>query len=155
MSGALDGISIRLVLVRAPRGLWTTGAVRVIRRVMVDSYVERALVAMKREPSRRWTVGALARVAGLSRAPFARRFERATGKPPLRYLTELRLRLAAARLVASDALLAEIAIDAGYATEFSFAKAFKRAYGVAPGLFRKRAWSLATAVRAVCMLRAA
>jgi AraC-like DNA-binding protein len=122
---------------------------------MVDSHVERALAAMKREPSRGWTVAALARIAGLSRAPFARRFERMMGTPPLRYLTELRLRQAATRLVTSDARLAEIAIDVGYATEFSFAKAFKRAFGVAPGLFRKRAWSITTAFTARAILRAA
>jgi AraC-like DNA-binding protein len=112
---------------------------------MVDSYVERALAAMKREPSRRWTVASLARIAGLSRAPFARRFERVTGQPPLRYLTDLRLRRAAARLVATDVRLAELASEVGYATEFSFAKAFKRAYGVAPGVFRRRAWSTTAA----------
>jgi transcriptional regulator GlxA family with amidase domain len=122
---------------------------------MVDSYVERALAAMKRDPSRSWTVAALARTVGLSRAPFARRFERATGRPPLRYLKELRLRQAATRLVTSDARLAEIAIDVGYATEFSFAKAFKRAYGIAPGLFRKRAWTTTTAFIAMSVLRRA
>jgi AraC-like DNA-binding protein len=126
---------------------------------MVDSYVERALAAMSREPSRRWTVAALARVAGLSRAAFARRFERATGTTPLRHLADLRLRRAATRLVTTDARLAEVAIDIGYATEFSFAKAFKRAFGVAPGVFRKRAWTDLTPFRplcrATCMLRAA
>ncbi|HEX4447708.1 MAG TPA: AraC family transcriptional regulator, partial [Polyangiaceae bacterium] len=86
---------------------------------MVDSHVERALAAMKHEPSRRWTVAALARIAGLSRAPFARRFERATGTPPLKYLTGLRLQRAATRLVTTDARLAEIAFEIGYATEFS------------------------------------
>ena len=122
---------------------------------MVDSHVERALAAMKRDPSRRWTVADLARIAGLSRAPFARRFERTMGAPPLRYLTELRLRQAVTRLVTTDAGLAAIAIDVGYATEFSFAKAFKRAYGIAPGIFRKRAWATTSAFRATSVLRAA
>jgi transcriptional regulator GlxA family with amidase domain len=122
---------------------------------MVDSHVERALAAMKREPSRRWTVAALAREAGLSRAPFARRFERAMGVPPLRYLTELRLRHAATRLVTSDAPLAEIATAIGYATEFSFAKAFKRAFGVAPGIFRRRAWAASTVFTVTSVARAA
>jgi transcriptional regulator GlxA family with amidase domain len=122
---------------------------------MVDSFVERALAAMKREPARRWTVSSLARVAGLSRAPFARRFERATGHPPARYLAEMRLRLAATRLVSSDVRLAEIAGEIGYATEFSFAKAFKRTYGIAPGLFRKRAWGVAAALTATAVARAA
>jgi transcriptional regulator GlxA family with amidase domain len=122
---------------------------------MVDSYVERAVAAMKRHPSRRWTVAELARVAGLSRAPFARRFERAMGTSPLRYLTDLRLRLAAARLVTSDARLAEIAFEVGYATEFSFAKAFRRTYGVAPGVFRRCAWTATTALTRASLLRAA
>jgi AraC-like DNA-binding protein len=122
---------------------------------MVDSYVERALVAMRRQPSRRWTVASLARVAGLSRAPFARRFERAMGAPPLRYLTDLRLRMAATRLVTGDARLAEIASEVGYATEFSFAKAFRRVYGVAPGTFRRRAWTTTLAFTRPSALRAA
>lgn len=89
---------------------------------MVDSYVKRALAAMKRDPARRWTVAALARLAGLSRAPFARRFEAEMGTTTLRFLTELRLRNAAARLVATDARLAEIAM----ATTAAFTRAAAR-----------------------------
>jgi AraC-like DNA-binding protein len=122
---------------------------------MVDSHVERALAAMRCHPSRRWTVASLAQVAGLSRAPFARRFERAMGAPPRRYLTDLRLRLAATRLVTTDARLAEIADQVGYATEFSFAKAFRRAFGIAPGTFRRRAWTTTIAFTRASALCAA
>jgi AraC-like DNA-binding protein len=102
-----------------------------------DPYVERALAAMKADPARRWTVSALARVAGLSRAPFARRFRRALGVPPLRWLTEHRLAAARRRLVETDLALAAIAAEIGYESEFAFAKAFKRRFGVAPGRFRR------------------
>jgi AraC-like DNA-binding protein len=91
------------------------------------------------DPARRWTVAALARVAGLSRAPFARRFRRSTGTSPLRWLTEHRLGLAQRRLVATDLGLAAIAVEIGYSSDFAFAKAFKRAFGVAPGGFRRLA----------------
>jgi AraC-like DNA-binding protein len=104
-----------------------------------DAQVDRAIEAMKVTPTRRWTVASLARVAGLSRAAFARRFARATGVAPLRWLTEHRMELARARLLETDALLAAIAAEVGYACEFAFAKAFKRIVGVAPGTFR-RAW---------------
>jgi transcriptional regulator GlxA family with amidase domain len=104
-----------------------------------DSQVARAVAAMKAAPSRRWTVAELGRVAGLSRAAFARRFTRAVGRPPLRWLAEHRLRLAQARLVETDLALAAIAGELGYQCEFAFAKAFKRMVGVAPGLFRRRA----------------
>jgi transcriptional regulator GlxA family with amidase domain len=102
-----------------------------------DPHVARALAAMKADPARRWTVAALARIAGLSRAPFARRFAEAVGAPPMRWLTEHRLRLAGARLVGSDDGLAAIAVEIGYASEFAFAKAFKRLFRVAPGRFRR------------------
>lgn len=104
-----------------------------------DPYVERALAAMRSDPARTWTVAALAKVAGLSRAPFARRFRESTGISPLRWLREHRLGLAKERLVEeSDLALAEIAVDIGYATEFAFAKAFKRLFGLAPGTYRRR-----------------
>jgi transcriptional regulator GlxA family with amidase domain len=104
-----------------------------------DSFVQRALEAMMADPARRWTVAALARVAGLSRAPFARRFRRSTDTSPLRWLTEHRLGLAQRRLVATDLGLAAIALDIGYSSDFAFAKAFKRAFGIAPGSFRRLA----------------
>ncbi len=102
-----------------------------------DAQVVRALDAMKAEPARRWTVAELARVAGLSRAAFARRFQRALGTSPLRWLTEHRLGIAEARLLETDLALAGIAAAIGYESEFAFAKAFKRLFGVAPGMFRR------------------
>jgi transcriptional regulator GlxA family with amidase domain len=42
----------------------------------------------------------------------------------------------AALLRCTDASLAQIAAQPGYGTEFSFGKAFKRAFGIAPGAYR-------------------
>lgn len=103
-----------------------------------DEHVARALERMRRRPDQRWTVHGLAKVAGLSRAVFARRFVAALGIPPLRYLTELRLQLAAELLVESDETLASIAARVGYESEFAFSRAFKRQRGEAPGVFRRR-----------------
>ena len=102
-----------------------------------DAQVERALDAMKNDPARRWSVAQLARIAGLSRAAFARRFSLSLGVPPLKWLAEHRLELAREKLVTSDWPLAAIAAEVGYACEFAFAKAFKRRFGRAPGLFRR------------------
>ncbi|MBX3201359.1 MAG: helix-turn-helix transcriptional regulator [Labilithrix sp.] len=104
-----------------------------------DAYVERALAAMKADPARRWTVTSLARAAGLSRAPFARRFRRATGTAPLRWLAEHRIGLAGDRLVEGELALAAIAAEVGYRSEFALSKAFKRILGVAPTVYRRRA----------------
>lgn len=108
-----------------------------LRVVSKDPHVERALAAMKSEPARRWTVAALGRVAGLSRAALARRFTSELGTSPLRWLAEHRLRCAQARLLETDLPLAAIAADVGYQCEFAFAKAFKRIIGLPPGVFRR------------------
>lgn len=123
---------------------------------MVDLRIARALDAMKADPARRWTVSSLARVAGLSRAAFARRFAEAAHTSPLRWLTIRRLEIAQVRLVTTDDGLAAIAAEVGYATEFAFAKAFKREVGVAPGSFRRaiRSVTRETAIRASLSFRA-
>jgi transcriptional regulator GlxA family with amidase domain len=102
-----------------------------------DVHVDKAIAAMRAAPRRRWTVAALARIAGLSRAPFARRFRESTGMSPFRWLTELRLGLAKERLRETDLPLATLASELGYSSEFALSKAFKRTFGLAPGRFRR------------------
>ena len=60
------------------------------------------------------------------------------GEPPLSYLTSWRMTNARRLLQDSDAPLATVAARSGYGSEFAFAKAFKRAYGIAPGSYRRR-----------------
>ncbi|EEP70446.1 transcriptional regulator [Micromonospora sp. ATCC 39149] len=103
-----------------------------------DPPVTAALHAIHRAPAAPWTVAKLAAEAGLSRAPFARRFATLIGQPPLSYLTWWRMTTAARLLRASDAPLKSVAAQVGYASEFAFANAFKRTYGTAPGTFRRR-----------------
>ena len=109
----------------------------------IDPFVERALAALRAEPARSWTVASLARVAGLSRAPFARRFREATGTSPRRWLTAHRLEIAREQLAAgtSERTLSEVADMIGYASEFAFSKAFTRVIGVPPGEYRRIARS--------------
>jgi AraC-like DNA-binding protein len=106
-------------------------------RRLLDRKVARALNLLQAEPAKRWTVERLARAVGLSRAAFARRFAAVSGRSPLRYLTELRLALAANLLETTDDSLAELALRVGYTSEFAFSRAFKRNHGVAPGSFRR------------------
>lgn len=51
------------------------------------------------------------------------------------YVTRTRL-ATAARLLRTDATIVEIAHRCGYASESSFSRAFKRAFGLAPGAYR-------------------
>ncbi|WP_428966787.1 AraC family transcriptional regulator [Micromonospora fluostatini] len=101
-----------------------------------DRAVTAALAAMHGDPARPWTVGTLAAEAGLSRAAFARRFATLLGQPPLTYLTWWRMTTATRLLHGSDAPLRTVAARVGYGSEFAFATAFKRRYGISPGRYR-------------------
>jgi len=95
-----------------------------------------ALRAIHGRPQHRWTVQRLAEVAGMSRTAFTHRFTALVGKPPMTYLTHWRLTQGARLLRQTKDPLATIARQVGYSTEFAFAGAFRREYGVAPGRFR-------------------
>lgn len=103
-----------------------------------DRAVAAALHAIHDEPARPWTVEELGARAGLSRAAFARRFTALVGQPPLAYLTWWRMTTAGRLLREAGDPLRTVAEQAGYTSEFAFAKAFKREYGVAPGQYRRQ-----------------
>ncbi|RSM91702.1 AraC family transcriptional regulator [Kibdelosporangium aridum] len=103
-----------------------------------DPVIASALHAMHQNPAHPWTVATLAAAAGLSRAPFARRFTEKVGQPPLTYLTWWRMTIAAQMLRDTTEPLAVIARKVGYASEFAFATAFKRQFGSPPGKYRRR-----------------
>ncbi|MFF1922965.1 AraC family transcriptional regulator [Streptomyces sp. NPDC058221] len=106
---------------------------------LADPAVSAALAAVHDDPARSWTVEDLGALGGLSRAAFARRFTALVGEPPLTYLTWWRMTTAGRLLRADDAPLRTVAQRAGYTSEFAFAKAFKREYGMAPGRYRREA----------------
>ncbi|GIJ45912.1 AraC family transcriptional regulator [Virgisporangium aliadipatigenens] len=106
------------------------------RRVTPDPAITAILRSVHDDPHAGWTVQALSRAAGLSRSAFTRRFTTATGRTPASYLLGERLERAARLLRETDAPLSSIAREAGYSTEFAFAGAFRREYGIAPGRFR-------------------
>lgn len=101
-----------------------------------DPKIATAIRLIHRQPERAWTVGAAAAEVALSRSAFAARFRELVGESPKRYITRARLAHGAALLHNTDASLAEIAERAGYSTEYSFGKAFKRTFGIAPGSYR-------------------
>jgi AraC-like DNA-binding protein len=129
-----------LLLVAALRAHWTApqAAAPGWFCALSDPVAGPALGALHEDPSRAWTVADLAVRAGVSRATLARRFAAATGLPPWAYLTRWRMELAKDELERPGATIASIARATGYADEFSFATAFKREVGIAPGQYRAR-----------------
>jgi len=103
-----------------------------------DDGLGRAMAAVHHDPARDWSVPELARLAGMSRATFARRFDELVGGTPAAFVLGVRLDVAARLLDAGAMSIAEVAAAVGYASEFSFSRAFKRATGEAPGHYRAR-----------------
>jgi AraC-like DNA-binding protein len=102
-----------------------------------DPAIAAALREIHENPERQWTVSRLSEVAGMPRTAFTRRFTTVVGQPPMSYLISWRLSRGARLLRETDASLATIARQVGYSTEFAFAGAFRREYGVSPGRFRR------------------
>ncbi|MGA6205088.1 cupin domain-containing protein [Nocardia testacea] len=67
-----------------------------------DPLVGRALHLLHHDPAHRWTVAGPADAVGVSRAALARRFTALVGEPPMSFLTEWRLSLAADLLQETD-----------------------------------------------------
>lgn len=105
-------------------------------RALGDAVVGRPLRLLHDEPARPWTVAALAKEAGVSRATFARRFTALVGEPPMSYLTGWRLSLAVDLLQRTDATVEAIAQQVGYESGFGLSVAFKRVYGTRPSEHR-------------------
>jgi len=105
--------------------------------MILDHSIAKAVHTLNNSPSEPWSLDRLARHVGLSRTSLSTRFRERVGQPPMRYLTELRLRRAAEELAAGRPTLREVAHRAGYDSDAAFAKAFKRRFGLSPGAYSR------------------
>lgn len=106
-------------------------------RGLFDNRIGKALDAIHKDPGNAWSVEALARTAGMSRSAFAQRFQTLVGQPPIDYLTDWRMRLAADLLGSGRYPVADVAAQLGYQSETAFRETFKRKHGAVPSVYRK------------------
>jgi len=104
-----------------------------------DPRLGRVITALHRDPGRNWTVAELAAEMGSSRSVFAERFLAVTGLTPVRYVTELRMRLAAQWIGRERVSIDDAAYRLGYGSQAAFSRAFKRVMGHPPGAARGEA----------------
>ncbi len=102
-----------------------------------DEVVGRVLTLLHGRPGHPWTLADLAREAASSRSALAKRFAELVGQPPMQYLTQWRMQVAANLLAQSGAKVATIGGEVGYDSEAAFSRAFKKATGLAPGAWRE------------------
>jgi AraC-like DNA-binding protein len=102
-----------------------------------DEQVGRVLENLHQRPAHPWTLEDLAKEVGMSRSMVAERFAHFVGVPPIQYLTQWRMQLAASLLSSTQYTIAEIAEKVGYGSEAALSHAFKRWVGVAPAAYRQ------------------
>lgn len=111
------------------RGGWLAG--------LHDPQVGPALTLLHAQPDRPWTVEALAKEVGVSRAALAKRFVELVGESPIQYLAGWRMHLAQHLLQDSTLGVAEIAGRVGYDSDAAFNRAFRRVVGSPPATWRQ------------------
>lgn len=102
-----------------------------------DRAVGQTLALLHAKPSHPWTLAELARRVASSRSRLGERFTQLVGQPPMQYLTQWRMQVAATLLLQSGAKVAAIGSEVGYDSEAAFSRAFKKSTGFAPGTWRE------------------
>lgn len=92
---------------------------------------------MQRQLNQPIELPAVAAKFGLSARSLTRRFQSATGRSPLVYLQEQRIRTAKELLESTNLTIGEVAFRVGYQDQGHFARLFARVMGVNPAGYRK------------------
>ena len=91
------------------------------------------------DPAARFTLALLAAEAGVHPVHFATTFRRFFGQPVGAMIRQLRVELACRELVCSEAPIADVAIQAGFADQSHLGRALKQAIHVTPAAYRSAA----------------
>lgn len=105
--------------------------------LLADTRLRGALQAMLDDPAHPWEVAELAAACNMSRAAFARLFQKVANTTPAQLLTETRMAKAAALLQTGRLAAGDVAEQVGYQSEAAFSRVFKRRFGIGPGAYRR------------------
>jgi AraC family transcriptional activator of mtrCDE len=104
---------------------------------MQDSRLETVLRLMHQEPWQPWTIAELCSRAGISKTVLSEKFMALVGASPIEYLIAWRMQIAARWLKEPGMTIERVAERCGYDSVPAFSKAFKRSFGISPGVYRR------------------
>ena len=125
-----------LLLIHAVRAYFARGASQAPGwfRAQDDPVVGHAVRLLQDNPAEAWTLASLARETRVSRATLARRFTQVVGQPPMEYLTEWRLTLAADLILDPAETLGSVAGEVGYGSAYALSAASSASAGSGPAI---------------------
>ncbi len=141
MGGDLIGLKLsEIIFAQALRDyLETEGADRPVLSGFSNPNIARVLTAVHQDPAYPWTLGHMAKIAGLSRTTFAMRFVKCMMVTPMGYITNWRMQIASQKLLKTDEPIIKIAEEVGYQSEAAFGRVFKKYHQTAPATYRRQA----------------
>lgn len=83
------------------------------------------------------SLAAMASIVGMSAGRFAREFKATLGATPHQYVQQRRLAAARELLTSTDASVAQIALEVGFANHAHFSTAFRELMGLTPSAYRR------------------
>jgi thiosulfate/3-mercaptopyruvate sulfurtransferase len=127
-----------ILFIEVLRGYVSRAREHSFMKAMSDPRISKALVSFHEDPGQEWHVQALADAANMSRSAFAERFHNLVGSAPMHYVTRWRMQYAHVQITETTEAIADIAEKCGYQSEESFARAFRKEFGISPRAVRRR-----------------
>jgi AraC-like DNA-binding protein len=134
LAAALDAARLGSTLRRAGSCAWRNE--RQTER-QTERRIERVKEAISVAPEHRWTLAALAELAGMTPFHLAHVFRRVVAESVYRYVVRARLARALEAVLGGDGGLTEIALDAGFTSHSHFTARFRALFGVTPHELRR------------------
>lgn len=109
-----------------------------MRTDRLDARIQSSIDFMLRHLASEVSIEDIAAQQGMTRSAFIRLFKQATGEPPYRYFTGLRVERACLILETTTLDIDSIAEQTGFCDRFHFSRLFKQRVGVSPVRYRDR-----------------
>ncbi|PPD20423.1 MAG: AraC family transcriptional regulator [Methylobacter sp.] len=102
-----------------------------------DTRLDTILHLMHHEPWYPWTIAELCLRVGMSKTVLSEKFMELVGTSPIEYLISCRMQIAAHWLKQPGMTIEKVAERCCYDSVSAFSRAFKRSFGVSPGVYRR------------------
>lgn len=102
-----------------------------------DARIQAVVEYLVANPTQSLDIPSLCEIAQMSSSSLRRHFKEHTGKTPGEFMKELRVMVAARKLLVTNERISSIAYELGFTNQNYFSRIFKQIFGVSPSQYRK------------------